>query len=67
MSIVERIESVKMTSLTLPEAFREQIERAAAEAQRTMGEQEVNGSRGMDRSRDFAPVSRPSMVRSLTR
>lgn len=72
MSVIDQIEALKSYPAGTSAAFRSQLEMVVKEisSQRhdvDAAQRVEMPSRGIDRSKEFSPIARPSMVRSLAR
>lgn len=69
MSLADDVAAIKASGRKVDGTFREQIEKAEAQRDRYREQQRPTQTtkQGVDRSREYAPVSRPSRMRSLTR
>ena len=63
MSIAETIDHLRQSPPEMSPEFKEQLERARAAREQLDGEPAP--AKGMDRSGDFTPVARPTIVRSV--
>jgi hypothetical protein len=63
MSVTEKIEKLRQNQLDAPDAFKEQLDRARKSLERLDAQRPV--VRGIDRSGEFVPVARPTIVRAL--
>ena len=64
MSIADQIEQIRSFPASSSEAFREQLERARISREQMDGSVSP-ATKGMDRSGDLTPVTRPTIVRSV--
>lgn len=67
MAVAEKIKSIESYPQSASQEFRDQLERVGSTIakQASTGMRGSEASKGVDRSREFSPVARPSIVRSL--
>jgi len=67
MTIADQVKDLQQRQGQLPSDFRQQIDSAAAQKNESGGDAPRQSSKGVDRSREFRPVERPSNLRILVR
>jgi hypothetical protein len=64
MSVADQIEKLREYPAEASEAFRQQLERARACREQMDGQ--IAPTRGIDRSDEFAPLTRPTIIRAIS-